>query len=309
MNILRFLLIRKHKFIKVTTIGITVTLVLYVGLSVFGAIAIMEIPRQPLEDSPASVGLTYENVSFASRDDGEVLRGWYIPAEGDSVLVIVHGGSENRVDATVGTLNLAHDLAQKGYALLLFDLQGRGESEGKGRSLFNNDRDIGGAVDYLKNRGYLVSRIGIIGFCSGAAASCIFASQENIGGLVLDGCFASIYDMVASLAAQRKIPNFLLDFFTPGVVLAVETIYSYKLVNPIDVVAEVTCPILFIHEEYDDLIRLEANYQLLKVSENPANTLWEVSGARHSEAYKTCPSEYVERVADFFGTVMGTITR
>ena len=309
MNILRFLLIRKHKFIKVTAIGTTVMLVLYVGLSVFGAIAIMEVPRLPLKDSPASVGLTYEDVSFASRNGGVVLRGWYIPAEGDAVLVIVHGGAENRVDDIVGTLNLAHDLAQKGYSLLLFDLQGRGESEGKGRSLFNIDRDIGGAVDYVKNRGYPVSRIGIIGFCSGAASSCIFASQENIGGLVLDGCFASIYDMVASLAAQRKIPNFLLDFFTPGVVLAVETIYSYKLVNPIDVVAEVTCPILFIHEEYDDLIRLEANYQLLKASENPANTLWEVSGARHSEAYKTCPSEYVERVADFFGIVMGTITR
>jgi len=309
MNILRFLRMRKRKFIKVTAIGTTAMLVLYVGLSVFGAIAAIGVPRLPLKDSPASVGLTYEDVSFASRDSGVVLRGWYIPAGGDSVLVIIHGGFENRVDDIVGTLNLAHDLAQKGYALLLFDLQGRGESEGKGRSLSNTDLDIGGAVDYLKNRGYPVSRIGIIGFCSGAASSCIFASQENIGGLVLDGCFASIYDMAARQAAQRRIPKFLLDFFTPGVVLAIETIYSYKLVDPIDVISEVTCPILFIHEEYDDLIALEDNYQLFRASGNPANVLWEVSGVRHSEAYKTYPSQYVERVTDFFGPIMGAPTR
>ncbi len=308
MKINRLLRIKKRKFIKITAISTTVILVLYVGISVASAIAMMEIPCQPLTNSPASVCLTYEDASFVSRNSGVVLKGWFIPAEGDSILIIVHGGSENRVDNIVDTLNLAHDLVQNGYAILLFDLEGRGESEGRGSSLFNNDLDIGGAVDYLKDRGYPISRIGIIGFCSGAASTCIFASQNNIGSIVLDGCFATVYDEVAGLAAQRTIPIFLLDFFRPGITLAVEAIYGYKMVNPIDVVAEVTCPILFIHEEYDDLITLEANNQLLRASENPASTLWEVSGARHSEAYKTHPSEYVKRVTDFFDSIMGTIT-
>jgi pimeloyl-ACP methyl ester carboxylesterase len=191
-------------------------------------------------------------------------------------------------------------LGQKGYNLLLFDLRGRGELEGKGYSLSHIESDIGGAVDYLTNEGYTTSKIGLIGFCSGAALSCIFASHENVGGLVLDGCFTSVRHMVDRQAAQRGIPQLLLDAFMPGLAVAAKTIYGYEEVNPIDVVAEVSCPILFIHEEYDELVSLEDVSQLLEASTNPANTLWEVNGAKHSQAYKTLPSEYVEKVDEFF---------
>jgi fermentation-respiration switch protein FrsA (DUF1100 family) len=295
------------QYTKVAAIWVAIALAAYVGLSIFGASATTEIPRVPLNGSPASVGLLYEDVSFTSRDDGVILRGWYIPAQRDLALIIVNGGFQNRVDDTIDTLDLAHDLVQKGYNLLLFDLRGRGESEGKGRALANIERDIGGAVDYLKNRGYPANRIGLIGFCSGAASSCIFASHGGIGGLVLDGCFASVHNMVNMQATQKGIPQFLLDFFMPGVVLAAKIIYSYEALNPIDVVSEVTCPIFFIHEENDELVSLEDNSQLFRASDNPANVLWEVSGVEHGQAYKTYPSQYIERVDEFFSFALKEI--
>ena len=155
---------RKLRFIKVTAIVIAVILVLYIGLSVYGARAAMEIPRLPLEanSSPASIGLAYEDVSFTSRDDGVVLRGWYLPADRNSVIIVIHGGFQNRLDDSVNTLGLSRDLLEKGYDILLFDLRGRGESEGKGLALSNIERDIGGAVDYLKGEGYPLDRIYII---------------------------------------------------------------------------------------------------------------------------------------------------
>jgi pimeloyl-ACP methyl ester carboxylesterase len=287
---------------KATAISIAIVFAVYIGLSIYGAIAAMEIPRLPLNDSPASVGLAYEDVSFTSRDDNVVLRGWYIPGERDFIIIIVHGGYQNRVDYNADTLRLAHDLVEKGYDLLLFDLRGRGESEGKGLSLSNIEHDIGGAVDYLKSKGYPAKTIGIIGFCSGAASSCIFASQESIGALVLDGCFYTVNSMVAGGAASRGIPRFLVDFFLPGVLLMSKIIYGYELVNPIDVVAGITCPILFIHEEHDNLVSLEETFRLFKASDNPANELWEVSAAEHSQAYKTYPSDYVERIDNFLAT-------
>lgn len=286
---------------KVAAIAIAVIFAVYISLSIFGAIKTMEIPRLPLNDSPSSVGLTYEDVSFTTHDS-VVLRGWYIPSEGNFIIIIVHGGYQNRVDDNVDTLGLAGDLAEKGYALLLFDLRGRGESEGRGLSLSNIERDIGGAVDYLKSKGYPAESIGIMGFCSGAASSCIFASQESIGALVLNGCFANVHSMVTKQAALRGIPKFLLDFFVPGVLLMAKIIYGYELVNPVDVVADVACPIFFIHEEYDNLISLEETHQLFRASDNPADEFWEVSAAEHSQAYKTHPSEYVERVDSFLAT-------
>ena len=171
--------VRKLRLLKVTAIGIATVLILYIGLSIYGAKAAMEIPRLPLIHSPASVGLDYEDVAFTSRDDHVMLRGWHLPSKGNSIIIIVHGGFQNRVDDNVDTLQLADDLVKKGYNLLLFDLRGRGESEGKGLALSNIERDIGGAVDYLKARGYPIRRINIIGFCSGAAS----LAAEKLAGI------------------------------------------------------------------------------------------------------------------------------
>lgn len=293
---------RRRRLIKFTALGVAIILVLYIGLSIYGAVEAMEIPRLPLNDSPSSVGLDYEDVSFTSRDDGVLLKGWYLPGEGENVIIIVHGGFQNRLDDNVNTLGLAHDLVNKGYDILLFDLRGRGESEGKGLALSNIERDIGGAVDYLEGEGYPSESIYIIGYCSGAASSCIFASQNSIGALVLDGCFASVRNMVIRQAELMGVPRFLVNFFIPGVLTMARLIYDYDLVNPIDVIADVSCPVLFIHEEYDELISREEMHQLFMISTNPANEFWEVSDAEHSQSYKTHPAEYIERVDNFLST-------
>jgi len=295
--------IKRGSRMKVAGIVIAISFVIYVGLSIYGAIAVMEIPRIPLHSSPASVDLSYEDVSFTSRVDKVLLKGWYIPGEGNFVVIIVHGGWQNRVDLDVNTLGLAQDLVENGYNLLLFDLRGRGESEGKGLSLMYFERDIGGAVDYLRSKGYSVENIGIIGFCSGAASSLILASQESIGALVLDACFANVRNMIIRQAALKGIPDFLVNLFAPGVLLMTRIMYGYEMVNPIDVVADVSCPILFIYEENDNLTSLEDTYQLFEASGNPANELWVIRDAEHSQAYKKYPSKYVEAITNLFTAV------
>lgn len=291
-----------HHFVKIALRILSIAVILYIGLSILGAILMMEIPCLPVNGSPASVGLAYSDVSFPTRDDHITLKGWYLPGQGDSAILIVHGGFQNRIDYDVDTLGLARELVKRGYNVLLFDLRGRGESEGRGLSLSNIERDIGSAVDYLNSRGYPTESIGIIGFCSGAASSAIFASEEAIGALVLDGCFASVRGMVTRQATSRRIPKFLLDLFIPGLSFTVKTFYGYEPVDPVNVIPNVTCPMLFIHEEYDNLISLEETYQLFKASKNPANEVWEVSATEHSQAYKMYPAQYVDRVDYFFAT-------
>ncbi len=296
---------KKARLLKIIAIVFGAILVLYTGLSAYGAHEAMEIPRLPLEEdvSPASVGLAYEDVSFNSREDAVLLKGWYLPAEGDCVIIIVHGGFQNRLDDAVDTLNLTHDLVGEGYNVLLFDLRGRGESEGEGRALSNIERDIGGAFDYIMSQDYPPERIYIIGFCSGAASACIFASQNQVGALVLDGCFANVYNMVVNQAARMGIPEFLVDFFTPGVFMMCRIFYDFELVNAEDVTADVSCPIFFIHEEDDELISLEEMRLLFELSTHPANQFWEVPDAEHSQSYKTHPAEFMERVEGFFSAL------
>ena len=290
---------KKLKFIKYTAIGIGVLLVIYIGLSAYGAREAMEIPRLPLIYSPASLELAYEDASFYSRGDGVVLKGWYLPGIKNSVIMIVHGGFQNRVDDNVDTLGLTRALVKTGYSVLLFDLRGRGESEGRGLALSNIELDIGGAVDYLKGRGYSTGNICILGFCSGAASACIFASQNSLGALILDGCFIDAPTMVARQAAYIGLPKFLAYFFMPGGLFFTHTLYNYDMVNPIDVIPDVTCPILFIHEENDEFIRWQETLKLFRASGNPSNEVWEVSDTQHNQSFRTHPTEFIEKVDGF----------
>jgi len=182
---------------------------------------------------------------------------------------------------------------------LLFDLRGRGESEGKGRSLSNIDRDIGGAVDYLKSRGFASECIYVLGFCSGAASACIFASQNSIGALILDGCFDKVNNMVVSEAKDIGIPEFLTESFLPGVLLMAKIFYGYNAINPLDVIPDVKCPILFIHEENDESISKKQMENLYDASRNHTNKFWEVSNTKHSQAYKNYPNAFIEKVEQF----------
>ena len=72
---------RNLRLLKVAAIGVAILLTLYSGISVYGAIVTMEPPRLSLTKLPSSVGLAYEDISFTSRDDDVVLRGWYVPSQ------------------------------------------------------------------------------------------------------------------------------------------------------------------------------------------------------------------------------------
>ncbi len=291
---------RRSRFLRVVSTVLVSFLVIYTGLSVFGAVAAIPLARVPIEGSPADVGLNYQDVAFPTREDSLALKGWFIPGDGECAIIVVHGGRQNRIDPLIDTLALARDLHAQGLDLLLFDLRGRGESEGNGRTLSNIDRDLGGALDYVKSRGFATTQIGLLGFCSGAANAAIFASHEPVGALALVGCFASVDSMVHGQAARLHIPSLLVDMFLPGVRFAANVLYGYREVQPVDAVRSIGAPILFIHEQHDELTDFDDTRLLLSQSPNPYSSLWEIPGALHSEGYKDNPADFVERVSVFF---------
>lgn len=233
-----------------------------------------------------------------------MLKGWYLAGNKKFTIIMVTGMHQNRVDSSIGTLSIARDLVEKGYNVLLFDLRGRGESEGKGVLLTNADRDIGGAFDYIRKRGCPSDSIGIVGFSAGAASAIIFASQENIAAVVSESCFADVADtFIRKLATILSAPRWLIKIFSPGIYLMSRIIYGYRKVNPLGRIADVACPILLIQGEKDDLVTPEDAYRLLKASGNPSDELWLVPNAGHTEAYCLDPAGYIDRVTSIFQRV------
>ena len=276
----------------------------YLIASGFGARSAMSIERLPLQTSPEAYGLAYEDISFNSRSDGVLLKSWLIPSFKDRIIIVVNGGYQNRIDDSRATLGMTADLVAAGYNVLLFDLRGRGESAGTGHALCNAEEDIGGAVDYVKSLGYRADDICILGFCSGAALSCYFVSQNNVGALVLDGCFTRVPTMVIREAQDIGVPAFVTSFFIPGLWVTTRLFYDYHAIDPIDRIPDITCPIFFIHEENDAFTTTEETNELYRASRNPQNQIWEIKGTEHSLGYLSGPEAYIEKVVGFLQRVM-----
>jgi hypothetical protein len=292
--------LKKKKLFKITIIAAACLAAVYIGLSILGSHTAMVIPRLPVAIPASDLRVAYEDVSFPTRTDNLTLKGWFLPGENEGVIALVHGGFRNRIDDKMDTPGLARALVEKGYNVLLFDLRGRGESEGQGISLSYIDEDLGGVVDYLVSRGYTKEDICLMGFCSGALMNCIYASHNNdVGSLILDGCFIDAGTMVSRQAQYIHLPGWVARVFIPGGTFFTWAMYGYHRVDPIDVIQDVECPIFFIHEEFDEFTTMEETQRLFSRSVNPANQIWEASGATHSQGFIVHPEEYTAQVDNF----------
>ena len=293
----------RKKILKITLITLACLFVTYLGISAFGAREAMVVPRLPLTVAAGSLGVAYEDVSFPTRIDNLALKGWFLPGPASQAVIIVHGGFQNRIDENADTPGLARALVQKGYNVLLYDLRGRGESEGRGQTLSHIDEDIGGAVDYLKSRGFASKDICVLGFCSGATMTAIFASRNEVGAVILDGCFVDDGTMVVRQGQEIHVPGWATRAFVPGGMVMTRLVYGFHRIDAIDVVPDIKCPVLFVHESLDPFTTAAETQRMYRLVPNPIKDFLEIPGARHSQGFVVSPQVYIDKIDGFLKTL------
>lgn len=282
-----------------TIIGIVV--LVYIILSTLAAFVLVRIPRLPLRDKPSSIGLEYEDVSFPSRKDNLTLKGWFMPGRKAFTIILITGMRQNRVDYRINSLNMAKGFVEKGFNVLFFDQRGRGESEGRGIVLTNFEKDIGGAVDFVRQKKGADEQIGLIGLSAGAAATVIFSSNEEVDAVVADSCFTSTSKVFAQKgSAMSKLPKPIVRLFGLGIWMMARIMYGYRRTDPADKIASVKCPILFIQGDKDDWVSIDVTERLYKISNNPNDEIWFVPNAGHTKTFGIDPEGYIERITAFF---------
>jgi dienelactone hydrolase len=149
--------------------------------------------RAPLDRTPLTAGMPYEDVVFKSAD-GLDIRGWFIPAAGSGpapAIAFVHGWLWNRLgnvegqvpvpDKSVDFLPAAKALHDAGFGVLLFDLRHHGESARSKAPLtfgVHEARDFVGAVGYLRSRPDVdPQRLGAIG-CSMGGNTIMYGTPD-----------------------------------------------------------------------------------------------------------------------------------
>jgi len=260
--------------------------------------------------TPGDLGVDFEEVRFAAHRDSVEIAGWFIPSGGSPrVIVLVHGKDANRsreLDRDLGDdipgefPDLAVALGGRGFAVLMIDLRGHGQS-GHARLGFGRTErlDVLGAVDWLVARGFRPGRIGVLGISMGAAASIGAASEDDrIGALVADSGFAELAPLVERhWTSVIRLPAFLLPM--------TKWLGKYwfgcdiDAARPIDEIDVIRRPILIIHGDVDPITPAQ-HARRLKLAAGSLAELWEPHSDRHAGVYLDDPRIYLDRVAEFF---------
>ncbi len=139
--------------------GVTVAIVAALGLFTLAIPLAATDPPRAAVTSAAPQG--WSEVGFPARD-GVILSGWYTPGSKGAGVVVVPGSGSSRS----GALTQAQALAEGGFAVLVYDPRGHGQSAGVAMDLgWAGDQDVCGAVDFLAAKG--VRRIGALGLSMG----------------------------------------------------------------------------------------------------------------------------------------------
>lgn len=278
-------------------------LIPYVGIALVAAYVLGTPPRRKIVGTPTSVGgIVYDNITFPARVDETPIAAWFLPNHSSTkAIIVVHGKGQCRTcEFSDQAIPFAISLRQQGFNVLMLDLRGHGES-GKGIFTFGlrERRDVLGAVDWLRGRGFVAGSIGVLGVSMGAASSIGAAAEEPaIGALVADSSYAEFYPVVkAEFPRESNLPGWFLP----------PMLAFLRLMNGEDIscarpVAEIGAiaprPVLLIHAQGDGLIPLAHAHQLKAAL--PTADLWIVPTEEHAKTYNHDPAGYVQRVATFF---------
>ena len=259
-----------------------VALIAVVGYVVLGGLLyifqsqLIYAPRRDIIATPVTLGLPYQEVSFASAD-GIKLSGWWVPSgQARGTVLFCHGKGGN-ISHYLSPVEVFHNL---GLNVLVFDYRGYGLSEGtpgeRGTYL-----DTQAAWNYLvQERGLDTSRIVVCGRSLGGPMAAWLARRHRPAGLLLEATFTSIPEL-----GQDLYPLFPIRLLAR---------YDY---NTLEFLSEVSCPLLVVHSREDGLIPFKHGRRLYEAAAEPKRLL-EISGD-HASGFELSERLYSEGVETF----------
>lgn len=277
-----------------------------IGLSsVFGwlcwqqALQFVEVPRIVLDITPADYGVTnYENVEFVTQDN-LTIRGWYIAPNRDdgATIIFLHGHGGHLRDL----MPEAKFFTDMGYGAILFDLRGHGTSDDAPVTMgINEVMDVQAAFDFLLTQAEVnPERIALYGNSMGAAVALLSAEQISaIRVVIADAPYSNIYNaLVDGIPQQTGIPA----LFFPDIIIGISTYLSgsdFYLASPLDAIANLQQPVLFIHGTNDGQIPYSHSQALYDAANEPKQ-FYLVDGAGHTNNYEYDVTHYEAIVIPF----------
>lgn len=261
----------------------------YVGVCLFVSLFqthLIYFPSRPLEQTPADIGLTCDDVMLTTRDHVKI-SAWYVPCDDASTTVLFfHGNAGNNGDR-LPELKVLNSLQLN---VMIVDYRGFGKSEGS-PSENGTYLDALAAWEYLtQTRGISARSIVIMGESIGGAVAIELARRERPGALIVQSSFTRLAD-VAALHYPLLPVRWLLR-------------HRY---DSVDKVADIHCPKLFFHTTQDSLIPITMGRWLFDAASQPKQFI-ETPGEHNGGGF-LYSDEYAARLKAFIETAVRADSR
>lgn len=254
--------------------------------------------RQPLEGSPADLGLPYEEIETRS-EDGLRLVGWYVPTENGAAVIAQHGYKSNRDEL----LEEAEMLHRHGFGVLITTVRAHDQSEGEQITFgYHEMKDLTAWYQFLLGRPEVdPNRIGIIGNSMGGSLVIQYAAlNPEIRAVVAHSPFSSMDDTVAtSVEALTGLPAFP---FAPLIVFWAEQMTG---IDSADIDAKRWIgtisprPVFILMGGQDKSVSVTSGELLYKAAGEPKE-FWFEADLGHVAFDTELPEEFERRVIGFF---------
>jgi fermentation-respiration switch protein FrsA (DUF1100 family) len=209
-------------------------------------------------------------------------------------VVLLHGLHASRRNL----LDRARLVHGAGYSVLLFDFQAHGESSGSNVTFgYLESRDARAAVDYVRHR-LSGQKVAVIAQSMGGAAAILAQPALSIDALVVEAVYPDLDSAVADRLMMRL--GSWARVLGPVLTLQVQPRLGFppSALRPIDHVADLTMPKLFMAGSADEHTRIDESRALFEAAGAP-KAFWLVDGAAHVDFYRYAPVEYRQRVLGF----------
>ncbi|MBN2007328.1 MAG: alpha/beta hydrolase [Anaerolineae bacterium] len=228
---------------------------------------------------------------------GYSLSGMYVPLEGShKTVLILHGIKANRFSMVkYGVL-----FRELGFNLLLVDHRNHGLSGGDNTSYgFYEKDDTKVWMDWAFNR-CPDCIVGTQGESMGAAIALQHAAIDPRVAFVVADCPFAYFkkELAYRLNVEYHLPPFPL---LPAAELLIQLRAGFSLgkVSPLDAVASIKAPVLFVHGQEDSFIPPQDSKTLYEAKQG-LKQLYLVPGAEHVESLPTDPEGYRQALIKFF---------
>lgn len=239
------------------------------------------LPSRVEAQTPAGLGLRYDDVWIRVRGTPASLHGWWLPAADAAApaILYLHGNEEN-IGANVGHAARLHDL---GFAVLLADYRGYGRSDGPFPAEGRVYEDAEAMWSYLTAvRGIDPRRLYIYGHSLGGAVAIHLAVRHpEAAGVIAEGTFTSIRDM-----ARLRYWMFPVDALL------------HERFDSLSEVRRLAIPVLFVHGTADVEVPYTMSVRLFDAAPEPRSLVLIPDGA-HEDSAIVGDARYARAMRDF----------